>query len=454
MALNLINKSDTNNKGVTGLADTPGLTASQMQKKFDELSIDVIIPKFNENVEKLNAEDGANELTITNPDSKRMGSGTTKGIGDAIRKLFKDLYDLSGKFMTPLEGLNARFDEKADNLTLEEYQTNIDEEIATFEGTVNTQIEDISGRVDTANANSETAMATSEVAVTTANESKLIAETANTNSENAVSTANEAKELVDSVGEAVEEAKQASERAVTAAGEAKEAAEEASRSAVKIDDTQITTSTTYSSQKIENRFEEEVTDLEQEIADAKQDIEQEFDDVTHFEEVADLSGEVPGFNARTLNGHTSDFFAEKNEVNMLLDMDAIPEELGPTVGGAISALNSDLLKLGTKVNGTKKSGVTVKSGSAVTIANITLSKGTWIIIASGWKPIQATRFTLSIDNTWDGAEFADIYRMFNITGAKVVGSDNTDVELTVEVYDSATYTTNANYNFYAVKVGN
>lgn len=355
MALNLINKSDTNNKGVTGLADTPGLTASQMQKKFDELSIDVIIPKFNENVEKLNAEDGANELTITNPDSKRMGSGTTKGIGDAVRKLFKDLYDLSGKFMTPLEGLNARFDEKADNSTLEEYQANIDEEITTFEGTVNTQIENISGRVDTANENSETAMATADGAVTTANEAKRISETASSDASYAVETAEDAKELVDSVGEAVEEAKQASERAVTAAGEAKEAAEEASRSAVKIDDTQTTTYSTYSSEKIENR----ITD---EVDTAKQDIEQEFDDVTHFEEVADLSGEVPGINARTLNGHTSDFFAEKNEVDMALEMSRIPSKW-TTVGESIDALNSDLTDyiIMRTMNGSK---VTISNGWA------------------------------------------------------------------------------------------
>lgn len=316
MALNLISKTDTNNKGVTGLADTPGLTASAMQKKFDELSTDVIIPKFNENVNKLNAEDGANEITMTNPDSKRFGTGAAKGIATVLRKIVTDLYALSGKYMTPVEGLNAKFDEKANIVEFNAFKTDINAEVSTFEETVNSTVADISHVADTANSNSENAISIANGAVNTADNAFALSTLANTNSENAVNTANDAKATVDSFESAVEEAKRASAEAATAAEEAKEAAEEASRSAVKIDDTQTTTYSTYSSQKIED-----------DIAD-----------VTHFNEVGDLSGEVPGFNARTLSGHTSDFFAEKNEVDMALDMEAIPEELGPTVGGAISTL--------------------------------------------------------------------------------------------------------------------
>ena len=41
-------------KGVTGLPDVPGLSTADMQAKFDELSKDVIIPKFNTFIDSLN----------------------------------------------------------------------------------------------------------------------------------------------------------------------------------------------------------------------------------------------------------------------------------------------------------------------------------------------------------------------------------------------------------------
>ena len=43
-----ISKEDLVDRGVSGLPDQPGLSTLEMQKKFDELSVDVIIPKFNE----------------------------------------------------------------------------------------------------------------------------------------------------------------------------------------------------------------------------------------------------------------------------------------------------------------------------------------------------------------------------------------------------------------------
>ena len=43
-----ITSADTAGKGVVGLPDTPGLTAYELQTKFEEIVNDVIIPKFNE----------------------------------------------------------------------------------------------------------------------------------------------------------------------------------------------------------------------------------------------------------------------------------------------------------------------------------------------------------------------------------------------------------------------
>ena len=47
MAFDKITSTDLQNKGVIGLADTPGLTTTAMQQKFDEIALDVIVPKFN-----------------------------------------------------------------------------------------------------------------------------------------------------------------------------------------------------------------------------------------------------------------------------------------------------------------------------------------------------------------------------------------------------------------------
>ena len=43
--------SDLVNKGVIGLPDTPGLDTTQMQQKFDEIALDVIIPHYNDLVD-------------------------------------------------------------------------------------------------------------------------------------------------------------------------------------------------------------------------------------------------------------------------------------------------------------------------------------------------------------------------------------------------------------------
>lgn len=53
MAFNEITIADTAGKGVVGLPDTPELSATQMQQKFDELALDVIIPKYNELVRQI-----------------------------------------------------------------------------------------------------------------------------------------------------------------------------------------------------------------------------------------------------------------------------------------------------------------------------------------------------------------------------------------------------------------
>lgn len=67
MAFTRIVKNDTANKGVVGLPDTPGLSATEMQKKFDELALDVIVPKHNNLIAELEATTGAASLGATVP---------------------------------------------------------------------------------------------------------------------------------------------------------------------------------------------------------------------------------------------------------------------------------------------------------------------------------------------------------------------------------------------------
>lgn len=67
MAFTKITENDTINKGVIGLPDTPNLSTSEMQAKFEELSNDVIIPKFNNLVDELGAKSAAGNIGATIP---------------------------------------------------------------------------------------------------------------------------------------------------------------------------------------------------------------------------------------------------------------------------------------------------------------------------------------------------------------------------------------------------
>ena len=65
MSLPRITSADTTGKGVKGLPDEPGLSASEMQDKFEELVNDVIIPKFNDLSDDLDGIVGnITEITI------------------------------------------------------------------------------------------------------------------------------------------------------------------------------------------------------------------------------------------------------------------------------------------------------------------------------------------------------------------------------------------------------
>ena len=68
MSFTRILSSDTKNKGVIGLPDTPGLSTEDMQKKFDEIALDVIIPKLNVLIGELESAAAAVSLGASVPD--------------------------------------------------------------------------------------------------------------------------------------------------------------------------------------------------------------------------------------------------------------------------------------------------------------------------------------------------------------------------------------------------
>lgn len=82
MAFQNITNADTTGKGVVGLPDVPGLSTGAMQQKFDELAMDVIIPKYNDTVNQLNGTGVATNSQMTDP-----VDGTTKTVQQTANSL-------------------------------------------------------------------------------------------------------------------------------------------------------------------------------------------------------------------------------------------------------------------------------------------------------------------------------------------------------------------------------
>ena len=62
MAFTKITDEDLLNKGVIGLPDTPGLSTSEMQAKFEQTAREVIVPKFNQLVDDLSNPPAASQI--------------------------------------------------------------------------------------------------------------------------------------------------------------------------------------------------------------------------------------------------------------------------------------------------------------------------------------------------------------------------------------------------------
>ena len=84
MAFTKITENDTINKGVIGLPDTPNLSTSEMQAKFEELSNDVIIPKFNNLVDELGAKSAAGNIGAIIPSRINAESENVQAVLNGI----------------------------------------------------------------------------------------------------------------------------------------------------------------------------------------------------------------------------------------------------------------------------------------------------------------------------------------------------------------------------------
>lgn len=204
MAFNNITKADTNNKGVTGLADTPGLSAAEMQKKFDELSTDVIIPKYNEVVDTLNGDTVSEDLHMEAPDNLHFGAGLVKTIGHVIRTIANALFEIGEGNKSPAQTIQEKLDKKVNETEIDDI---VKDKIDAFSV-------DIVTKVDAATATADTAKAT--------------ADGADTKADNATTTANEAKQTADTVSQTVASTIQKADDAYTLASYASDAAASAS----------------------------------------------------------------------------------------------------------------------------------------------------------------------------------------------------------------------------------
>ena len=74
MAFTKITQDDLADKGVIGLPDAPELSTQDMQEKFDEIALDVIVPKFNNLVDELDDADIDEKIASPNITNLRLNS--------------------------------------------------------------------------------------------------------------------------------------------------------------------------------------------------------------------------------------------------------------------------------------------------------------------------------------------------------------------------------------------
>ena len=163
MAFTRIDKADYNGKGVIGLPDAPQLSTNAMQEKFEEISLDVIIPKHNTLIDELESATGASNIGTTNGNVQSeidAFDGEVAGFNGDISQLKSDMTQAQGDIATLQSGVNAN---KTDITALQSDNTTNKADIATNKANITTlQNENTTNKANiTKNANDISALQTS-----------------------------------------------------------------------------------------------------------------------------------------------------------------------------------------------------------------------------------------------------------------------------------------------------
>ena len=163
MAFTRIDRADYNGKGVIGLPDAPQLSTNAMQEKFEEISLDVIIPKHNTLIDELESATGASNIGTKNGNVQSeidAFDGKIATFNGDISQLKSDMTQAQGDIATLQSGVNAN---KTDITALQSDNTTNKADIATNKANITTlQNENTTNKANiTKNANDISALQTS-----------------------------------------------------------------------------------------------------------------------------------------------------------------------------------------------------------------------------------------------------------------------------------------------------
>ena len=115
MGFTRITNADTTGKGVVGLPDTPGFSTQDMQRRFDELALDVIIPKFNILLSELESEAGAASLGAKTP-AGISASPNIQSILEAIAKTAADALSMARNASNTASNASSKVNEAVETV--------------------------------------------------------------------------------------------------------------------------------------------------------------------------------------------------------------------------------------------------------------------------------------------------------------------------------------------------
>ena len=112
-----------------------------------------------------------------------------------------------------------------------------------------------------------------------------------------------------------------------------------------------------------------------------------------------------------------------------------------------------IIGVGGTVIGTKNSVSCPNNGTNTEIGTITLSKGTWMVIVTGWSPFdETTQSATQIELSYTSVASVTLSRLFNLVGLFTIVNYTDTVHLNVVNWESSSKIAGTNYDFRAVKI--